>query len=278
MYWVFNDLAEISRITHKYGARLLVDAAQFIAHRKVDMEGFGIDYLAFSAHKVYAPFGSGVLAVRKGLLAFDAAELELIRSSGEENVGGIAALGKALLLLQRIGMDVVKADEQILTAKLLRGLAKIPGLKVYGLKDPESPGFSDKLGVIVFAPKNKMPSRVAKQLALQGGIGVRYGCHCAHIIIKHLLGISPFMEGFQRLIQILYPKLKLLGLVRISMGIENSADDVDKLIHVLQQILIPAKESSKGAISKKPVYTIAETEKQTSDFVRASAEKVYPVL
>ncbi len=273
---ICNDLAGISRITHKYGARLLVDAAQLIAHRKVDMEGFGIDYLAFSAHKVYAPFGSGVLAVRKGLLAFDAKELELIRSSGEENVGGIAALGKALLLLQRIGMDVVKADEQFLTAKLLSGLAIIPGLKVYGLKDPESPGFSDKLGVIVFAPKNKMPSRVAKQLALQGGIGVRYGCHCAHIIIKHLLGISPFMEGFQRLIQILYPKLKLLGLVRVSMGIENSAEDVDKLIRVLQKILSPGKASNGlDANSDKAVYTITEAEKQTADFMKASSQKVY---
>jgi selenocysteine lyase/cysteine desulfurase len=247
---ICNDIAEISRITHKYGARLLVDVAQLIAHRKVDMEGCGIDYLAFSAHKVYAPFGSGVLAVRKGLLAFNVAEQEVIRSSGEENVGGIAALGKALLLLQRVGMDVIKADEQILTAKLLIGLAKIPGLKVYGLKDPESPGFPDKLGVIVFAPKNKMPSRVAKQLALQGGIGVRYGCHCAHIIIKHLLGISPFMEGFQRLIQILYPKLKLLGLVRVSMGIENSVEDADKLIQVLHQIVSPGKElNGMGAIS-----------------------------
>jgi hypothetical protein len=87
------------------------------------------------------------------------------------------------------------------------------------------------------------------------------------------------MEGFQRLIQILYPKLKLLGLVRVSIGIENSSEDVDKLIQVMQQIVSPAKElSGKGAISGKPVYTLAETEKQTSDFVRASAEKVYPVL
>ena len=55
---IFNDLAEISRIVHRYGARLLVDAAQLVAHRKVEMEACGIDYLAFSAHKVYAPFGS----------------------------------------------------------------------------------------------------------------------------------------------------------------------------------------------------------------------------
>ncbi len=67
---VCNSLEEISRIVHSYGARLLVDAAQLIAHRKVDMEACGIDYLAFSAHKVYAPFGCGVLVARKGLLDF----------------------------------------------------------------------------------------------------------------------------------------------------------------------------------------------------------------
>jgi len=75
---VFNNLAEISRIVHLYGARLLVDAAQLVAHRKVEMERWGIDYLAFSAHKVYAPFGSGALLVRKGRRHSSAPELELI--------------------------------------------------------------------------------------------------------------------------------------------------------------------------------------------------------
>ncbi len=121
---VFNDLAEISRIAHRYGARLLVDAAQLVAHRKVEMAACGIDYLAFSAHKVYAPFGTGVLLVRKGLLTFSPAEMERIRSSGEENAGGIAALGKALVLLQRIGLDVIQEEEQALTGRALRGLAQ----------------------------------------------------------------------------------------------------------------------------------------------------------
>ena len=89
--------------------------AQLVAHRKVEMEKCGIDYLAFSAHKVYAPFGTGVLVVRKGLLNFSPAELELIKSSGEENAGGIAALGKALVLLQRIGLDLIREEEQALT-------------------------------------------------------------------------------------------------------------------------------------------------------------------
>lgn len=87
---ICNDLTEISQIVHRYGARLLVDAAQLVAHRKVEVDRWGIDYLAFSAHKVYAPFGSGALLVRKGLLHFSPAERALIQASGEENVGGIA--------------------------------------------------------------------------------------------------------------------------------------------------------------------------------------------
>ena len=233
---VFNDLAEISRIVHRYGARLLVDAAQLVAHRKVEMEECGIDYLAFSAHKVYAPFGSGVLVVRKGLLNFSPAELELIQSSGEENVGGIAALGKALVLLQRIGLDVIQEEEQALTGRALRGLAQIPGLKIYGIKDPDSPRFAQKGGVIVFDLKGIMANRVAKELAERGGIGVRSGCHCAHLLIKHLLNIHPLLAQFQGLILTLFPRLTLPGVARVSLGIENSEEDVDTLIHVLGKI------------------------------------------
>ena len=170
---VCNSLEEISRIVHRYGARLLVDAAQLIAHRKVDMEACGIDYLAFSAHKVYAPFGCGVLVARKGLLTFSPEEFELIRSSGEENAAGIAALGKSLLLLQRIGMDLIGQEEHELTSRMLREMAAIPGLKIYGIKDPGSPHFSHKIGVIVFTLGNMMSNRTATELAIQSGIGVR---------------------------------------------------------------------------------------------------------
>ena len=219
---IHNDLAEISRIVHRYGAHLLVDAAQLVAHRKVDMEGCGIDYLAFSAHKVYAPFGCGVLMVKKGLLNFSSAELDLIKSSGEENAGGIAALGKSLLLLQRIGMDLIQEKEQALTSRALRGLAQVPGLTIYGMKDPDSPRFAQKGGIIVFNLKGIMAPQVAKELAERGGIGVRYGCHCAHILIKHLVGVPPLLERFQGLLLTLFPKLRLPGVVRVSFGIENS--------------------------------------------------------
>jgi len=276
---ICNNIGEISKIVHTYGARLLVDAAQLVAHRKVDMEGCGIDYLAFSAHKFYAPFGCGVLVVKRGLLAFDKEKLELFRSSGEENTGGLAALGKALLLLQRIGMDVVQGAEQALTAKVLRGLAPIEGLKIYGVKDPDSPGFAHKIGVMVFSLKNMMPISLAKELALRSGIGVRYGCHCAHIIIKHLLHVGPKIERLQRMIVSLFPKMSLPGLVRVSVGIENSEEDVDALIQVLGQIA-NKKQSATGSqfvhSQNGNVYVPrSEVQKQVKEFTKAVARKVY---
>jgi selenocysteine lyase/cysteine desulfurase len=260
----FNDLAEISRIVHRCGARLLVDAAQLVAHRKVEVAGWGIDYLAFSAHKVYAPFGTGVLLARKGLLNFSPAELELIHSSGEENVVGIAALGKALVLLQRIGLDVIQEEEQALTARALRGMAQIPGLKVYGVKDPDSPRFAQKGGVIAFNLGDIMPTQVAKGLAERGGTGVRYGCHCAHLLIKYVLQIPPPLQQLQGLILTLFPRLSLPGVVRVSLGIENSAEDIDTLLDVL------------GEMARQP-RTVPESnvQQQMDDFTKAAAQRVY---
>ena len=260
----FNDLAEISRIVHRYGARLLVDAAQLVAHRRVEMAAWGIDYLAFSAHKVYAPFGTGALLARKGLLRFGSSELELIRSSGEENVGGVAALGKALVLLQRIGLDVIQAEEQALTGRALAGLAQIPGLTIYGIKAPDSSRFARKGGVIAFDLKGILPSRVAKELAAQGGIGVRYGCHCAHLLIKRLVGIPPLLERLQGLIVTLLPQVNLPGVVRVSLGIENSEADVDMLIQAL------------GEIARKPrAGNTKNVQQQMDDFTKAAAGRVY---
>jgi selenocysteine lyase/cysteine desulfurase len=245
-----------------------VDAAQLIAHRRVDMEACGIDYLAFSAHKVYAPFGCGVLVARKGMLKFTTSEFELIRSSGEENAGGIAALGKSLLLLQRIGMDTLQNEEQELTSLMLKGMAEIPGLVIYGIKDPDSPQFNHKIGVVIFTLGKMISSRTAKELALQSGIGVRYGCHCAHIIIKRVLKVTPSLERFQKLIQTLFPKLRLPGVVRVSLSLANTEEDVDNLIRALRKIAQPADKT-------RPVLSKAQVQKQISDLIQAAEIKVY---
>jgi selenocysteine lyase/cysteine desulfurase len=262
---VFNDLAEIGRVAHRYGTRLLVDAAQLVAHRKVAMERSGIDYLAFSAHKAYAPFGTGVLVVRKGLLNFSPAEMELIRLSGEENVGGIAALGKALVLLQRIGLDVIQEEEQALTARALLGMGRIPGLKIYGIANPESSSFVHKGGVIPFDLKGTISHKVARQLAARAGIGVRSGCHCAHLTVKRMLGVPPWAERLQGVILTVLRRLELPGVVRVSLGIENSEEDVDTLIHVLGGI---ARQPKRGSSEKK-------VQRQMDEFAKAAAQKIY---
>jgi selenocysteine lyase/cysteine desulfurase len=247
-----------------------VDAAQLVAHRRVEVESWGIDYLAFSAHKVYAPFGSGVLLVRNGLLHFSPAELDQIQSSGQENVGGIAGLGKALVLLRRIGLDVIQEEEQALTGRALRNLAQIPGLTIYGIKDPDSPRFALKGGVVVFGLQDLMADRVARNLA-ERGIGVRSGCHCAHMLIKRLLSIHPLLEQLQGLILTLFPKLALPGLTRVSLGIENSAEEVDTLMDVLGNIARQPRTSGDNPFAS----TQTEIQQQMDDFARAAAQRVY---
>ncbi len=264
---VCNDLAEISRIAHSYGAHLLVDAAQLVAHRQVEMERCGIDYLAFSAHKAYAPFGTGVLMVRKGLLHFRSAELALIQSSGEENVGGIAALGKSLVLLQRIGFDVIQAEEQALTARALRGLQQIPGITVYGISDPNALQFTRKGGVIVFRVEGLMANRVAQALAERGGIGVRSGCHCAHLLIKRLLNIPPALEQFQGVLLTMFKQLSLPGLTRVSLGLENNTEEIDTLLQVLRHIAAQPEHGSDENVQRR-----------MNEFAGAAAQRVYAQL
>lgn len=262
---VCNKLDEISRMVHRFGARLLVDAAQLVAHRPIDMQRDDIDYLAFSAHKIYAPFGSGVLVVRKGLLRFDANEMVRIKASGEENAGGIAALGKAMLLLQRIDMEVIALEELALTARLMRGMAKINAIQIYGMASPESPRFTQKVGVVVFEVGKKIATNVGKELALQSGVGVRTGCHCAHIIIKHLLGVGPGLQRFQKLIVTLFPKLSLPGMVRVSLGLENTEAEVDALLQALTE----------NAVSKDEQLPKAQAKHQMEAFVQQRMKLVY---
>jgi len=230
-----NNLRAISKIVHSYGAKLLVDGAQLVAHRAIDIEILGIDYFVFSAHKMYAPFGSGALIARKGLLEMSAYERETIRKSGEENVAGIAAMGKSILLLQKIGMDVAEHEEQKLSIRLLVELSKIKGITIYGI-DPNSAEIQNRLGVVVFQMKGLMADKTAKHLFLNGGIGVRYGCHCSHMLVKKLLGIEPRLEKFQKLFVTLFPKMQLPGLTRVSLGLGNTSSDIDRLVEELRNV------------------------------------------
>ena len=262
---VFNDLAAIAEIVHRYGARLLVDGAQLIAHRAVDVAATGIDYLAFSAHKVYAPFGTGVLVARRGLLGLNAAELESATAAGEENICGIAALGKALVLLQRIGMDAIREEEQALSARVLTGLAQVPGVKVFGVADPASPAFARKGGVIPFGLKGFLAHSVARRLTARGGIGVRSGCHCAHLTVKRLANVPPWAEQVQRAILTVFRRFELPGVVRVSLGIENTDADIDTLLSVMNDV---ARRPKAGPGEK-------DFRRRMDEACRAAGERVY---
>jgi selenocysteine lyase/cysteine desulfurase len=269
----FNDVKQICSIAHRYGARVLVDAAQLVGHRGVRVDETGADYLVFSAHKMYAPFGSGALIARKRLLHFKPEVLERIRRSGDENAAGIAAMGKAFILLQRIGMDVVHAQEQSLTAYALEQLARIPKLRIFGIRSPAAPRFDRRGGVIAFDLRTMMPHRLATALSEQRGIGVRYGCHCSHLLVKRLHRLPRFLERVQWLIVKLFPKLELPGLLRVSFGIQNTKAQVDELIGALADICQGSKQPNRPRLTDGA--TRREFQAQMVEFKEVATRRVY---
>jgi selenocysteine lyase/cysteine desulfurase len=144
-------------------------------------------------------------------------------------------------------------------------MSKIDGVKIHGVKTPDSHRFKSKLGVIVFEIKGMMSDRVARELAFFNGIGVRYGCHCAHIIIKYLLDVGPGLERFQRIIATLFRRINFPGLARVSLGIENSEEDIDLLIQALKDIL---KKQHKSPSNKQLTQLI-------DGFIQEQSARVY---
>jgi selenocysteine lyase/cysteine desulfurase len=274
-----NDLQAAGKLVKKYNSLFLVDAAQLAAHREIDMQAMQTDFLAFSAHKVYAPFGAGVLAVRKGLFQFSSEEQEKIRLSGEDNGAGIAALGKALFLLQRIGFELIKEEERKLMTKVLLAISEIPDLNIYGIKKPDSSKYNQKTGVIVFDVKDRMAGKIAAKLAYQGGIGIRFGCHCAHLVVKDVLNFTPFQEKFQKFVLKLLPFITLQGLSRVSFGIHNTEEDADRFVEVLRRIVLKSEKREKVQIVYKSgsekKYTEKEVKQQITDFIALREQMVY---
>jgi selenocysteine lyase/cysteine desulfurase len=276
---IYNDLEKIGQITHRFGVHFLVDAAQLIAHREVNMERCNIDYLAFSAHKMYAPFGSGALVVRKGLLHYNQSSLEEIQSSGEENVVGIAALGKALNILQLLGWELIQKEEHELLTIALKRMKQLPGIRLFGLSDPDDPNIHMKGGIVLFEFKGIPPYKTSRELAMRRGIGVRYGCHCAHLIIKQLLGISPKIEILQKIIVSIFPKIQLQGIIRISFGLENTIVEVEEFVRVMQDL---SKKQVNGVermqMAKKiktPAQSRAEAKNGLKEVTLAAAMRVF---
>ncbi len=249
-----NPIHKISKIAHRVGAKLLVDASQLAPHRRIDIskEAGHIDFVAFTAHKLYAPFGTGVLigpreffnsvepdhvgggtvkVVTQNSVYWD--ETPEKNEAGTPNVFGAVALATSIDFIQNLGFDEIKQHEHNLTRYLLKGLKNIRDIKIYGHTEADT---NIRLGVVSFNLKNISHSLVAAILSYEYGIGVRSGCFCAHPYVLKLLNIN--LNEFEKYkAQIINnDKSQVPGLVRVSFGLYNTVEDVDRLIYALNNI------------------------------------------
>jgi selenocysteine lyase/cysteine desulfurase len=235
----------ITALAHSYGARVVVDAAQLVAHRPVSLASSGVDYLAFSGHKMYAPFGVGVLAGRADWL--DAAPPHLAgggatatvdddggacwqvgparHEAGTPNLLGAVALAAACGTLAGADRVALAAREHALLDRLRDGLADLDGvveLRTFARDH-------DRVGIVSFTVRGVASSDVSAALADRHGIGVRDGLFCAHPLTRHLLASTGSGSG--------------LGsgsgdgtAVRASIGLGTTVEHVDRLIGAVRAI------------------------------------------
>lgn len=252
-----NPVHEFAQRTHEAGAQIVVDAAQLGAHRPIDVkpdkDPAHIDYLAFSAHKMYAPYGIGVLVAQKNIFevgspeyvgggTVDIVSLESAywkdlperEEAGTPDIVGVVALAKAIKMLQAIGFDAIIEHEAELTAYALERLPEIPGVIIYG--DTDARHARERLGVITFNIKDMSHALVAAILSYEGGIGVRNGCFCAHPYVKQLLGVDEEESREVEAQIIARDRSRLPGMVRVSFGLYNTKEEIDQLIDMLKII------------------------------------------
>lgn len=251
------DIHSIAEKAHRAGARILVDCAQLAPHRSIDMKSIDdpkhLDYIAVSAHKLYAPFGTGALIGRRDTFETGVPELcgggtiDVVTTkrvewtappdrdeAGTPNVVGAIAMASALKLLQQIGMDQIAAHEAELTSYALTRLGKIDGVKILGDNHPDS--VSSRLGVIPFKIKGIPNAKVAAILSAEYGIGVRNGCFCAHPYVTKLLDVPDMeVERFRQEV-LAGDRSHMPGVVRVSFGMYNTEAEVDQLVSAVQDI------------------------------------------
>jgi selenocysteine lyase/cysteine desulfurase len=225
-------IADFAAVAHEAGARIAVDAAQLVAHRQVDLAGWDADYVAFSGHKMYAPFGAGVLIGRPDWL--DAAPAYLagggavrevtlektvwgtspkLHEGGTPVTFGAVAMAEAMQTLASLGEKAVAAHDRALRQRLLDGVVDLPGVRVLRIwEDAEEP-----VGIVTFTVHGHDSSLVAAVLSAEHGVGVRDGRFCAHPLIDRLSG------G--------------VGAVRASVGVGTTLADADAFVTALRSYL-----------------------------------------
>lgn len=244
-------LAQIAEVAHAHDARLLVDAAQLAPHAPVDMARDGIDYLALSGHKLYAPYGAGALIGRRDWLgAGDPflrgggavkivtvddtvwAELPDRQEAGSPNVVGAVALGVACDTLAGVSMAKVAEEEGVLLAHARERLAEVPGFQHYRVWPAEHP----RVGLLTFNLGAMPYDLLAAVLSAEYGIGIRHGCFCAHPLMMRLLKVDD--AEAHRLIDETRAghHERLPGAARMSLGLGSTRADVETMADAMLAI------------------------------------------
>jgi cysteine desulfurase / selenocysteine lyase len=245
---------QLAQLAHRYGARILIDGAQLVPHRRVCMRGSGaddaIDFLVFSGHKLYAPYGAGALIAPRDAFSdtpdqlgggiVDLVTLDRVvwagiperEEAGTPNVMGVVALATSIRRLLQLGMHNLSHHEEALTAYALARFAGLPGVQVLGPTDASQP-----VGVLAFTIDGMPDGLAAAALSYEWAIAVRSGCFCAHPGVSHLLRISTERAAeFQSQI-IAHVRSNVPGAVRASIGIHNTPADLEYLFTALEAIV-----------------------------------------
>ncbi|KON29263.1 hypothetical protein AC482_06940 [miscellaneous Crenarchaeota group-15 archaeon DG-45] len=235
--WVSNVLGcivpvkEVAAIAHERGALVLVDGAQGVPHLRTDVGDSGVDFLAFSGHKMLGPTGSGGLYIAEselrrteplciggGTIAdvsvdrFELAAPPMRFEAGTPAIAQVIGLGEACRYLDRVGMDAVERWDARLARRLVEGLGGIGGVEVYGPRDSR-----ERVGIVPFNVQGMNPHDVALSLDAEHGIAVRSGHHCALPLMKELFGLPE-------------------GMVRASTYIYNTPDEIELLLGAVEDI------------------------------------------
>ena len=250
---VVPAIHQLAAKVHAAGGRILVDAAQLAPHRPIDMrphdDAGHLDFVALSAHKMYAPFGSGALVGARACFGsvpdhrgggtVEAVTLDDIawadlpdrEEAGSPNVVGAVALAAAATTLTEIGRERIAAHESDLLAYATARLAHVPGLRLHGPADLDS-----RVGIIPFTLAGVEHGLVAAVLGYEHAVGVRSGCFCAHPYLAHLLGHdAAAARGWARRAAG-GDRRGLPGMVRMSFGCYSDTADVDRAVDGLTRI------------------------------------------
>lgn len=247
---------ELAAAAHAHGARIVLDAAQLAPHHPVSVTDLDVDWVAFSGHKLYAPFGSGVLAGRadwlrraEPYLAGGGASRRVTRrtdggvevewhdgaarhEAGSPNVIGAYSIAAACKALTDAGFDALVARERHLIRTVREGLAGVPEVKVLSLFGDDAP----RVGVLSFVVEGWNSSHLAAALSAEYGIGVRDGLFCAHPLVRTLLGSDPRTRGECGAPEAA-PGEKSLNAVRVSFGAGTPDEDVERFVDAVRELV-----------------------------------------